>query len=258
MRQRSTIVKYIAFLLAICLAGCETDKLLFEGPYFIRFTETTLTKKESSIETVKIEVHNAGPALDKDLSIAYSISGSAREGVDYKMVSERGIVTIKKGEFFGYIEVQLINNANNILRSQDVVFTLLTVSDNSVEVGQGIAGIGNTFTFTIQDDCILSGPYTGTRSAFSVPTKGITISSTDCENYLLSNWNINLFSPPFDYSLTFVDNGDNTLTIPEQDDLKGDGTIDPITGKITMNLTFIGLDDGVDVTTTIFLTPDQP
>ena len=240
-------------------SGCETEKILFEGPYFVRFTETTISKKESFSEPLKIEINNAGPAPEQDLTISYSIEGSAREGIDYRILGKRGVVTIKSGEYFGYIEVQLINNSNNILRSQDITFTLQTVNDSDIQVGQGKSAIGKSFTYTIQDDCLLSGTYSGTRNAFIVPVKDITISSSDCENYLLSNWNINIYILPYDFSLNFIDKGDNTLTIPEQGGLKGDGVVDPVTNKITMNLILIKADvGGKDLNYTISLTPDQP
>ena len=257
MKRVYTIMRSFSVALVLLAISCETEQLTYKGSDFVRFTEATLTKKESDIKPVKIEI-NTTKAPDADLSLAYSISGTAREGVDYTITSERGKVVIKKGEYFGYITVQLINNANNILRSQDIIFTLQTSNNSAVEVGQGVSAIGKSFTLTIQDDCILSGSYSGTRSAFAVPVQGITISSNDCETYTLSNWNINLFSPPYDYSLTFTDNGDNTLTIPEQDEMKGNGVIDPVTKVITMNLIFIGLNsDGSDATTTITLTPDK-
>ena len=147
----------ILLLIVTLMLGCQTEERIFKGPYFVRFTETSITQKESYSKPIPIEVHNGGPALDKDITIAYTIGGNAREGVDYTILAPRGLITIKKGEFFGNIQVQLINNANNILRSQDIVFTLNTVSTSERQIGQDVSGIGKTFTFTILDDCILGG-----------------------------------------------------------------------------------------------------
>ena len=255
----STISRLITVILFIATIGCETDRILFEGPYFVRFTNTTLTTKESVSTPIKIEVHLAGPAQSQDITVNYKVTGDARAGIDYTIVSDVNKVTIKKGEYFGYITVQLINNANNILRSQNLVFTLLTITPAEIQVGQGPSQIGNSFTMTISDDCILGGTYSGIKNVFDIPVKGITITSTDCENYTLSNWNINLFSPPYDYSLVFVDNGDNTLTIPTQNtdiNMKGKGIIDPLTKKIVLTITLIAFnDDGTDVEFSITLTP---
>ena len=231
--------------------SCETEKILFMGPYHVRFTEESITKKESFSEPIKIEVHLAGPVLSEDVTINYAITGSARAGIDYTIASDANEVTIKKGEYVGYIEVHLINNANNILRSQNLVFTLQSASNSKLEVGQGPSAIGKSFTLTIQDDCILAGTYSAIQNAFDIPIQGIAITSTDCETYTVSNWNINFFSPPYDYSLSFEDNGDNTIKIPAQGDgstLEGEGTVDPITGKITFDLTLTYKDEkDVDV-----------
>ncbi len=259
MRKISIIKTSILLILLIALS-CETEKILFTGPYHVRFTDESITKKESFSDAIKIEIHKAGPAPAEDLTINYTITGSARAGIDYAIVGEQNTVTIKKGAYFGYIEVLLINNANNILRSQDIIFTLQSTSDSKIEVGQGPSAIGKVFTLTIQDDCILSGLYNGTVNALDVPIEGISITSSDCENYLLSNWNINFFSPPYDYSLTFIDNGDNTLTVQEQgseETIEGKGVIDPITRKISFELLYKYEEDEVEKedTYTFTLTP---
>ena len=101
---------------------------------------------------------------------------------------------IAAGEYFGNIKIQLINNANNILRSQDIVFTLISANQDKLEIGQGASAIGKEFTFTIFDDCILGGSYTGERAEGVNTYDDISITSQDCETYLLSNWNIGVFS----------------------------------------------------------------
>ena len=132
----------LLYILIFIFSSCETELITFKGPYHVRFTDIALIEKESYSKPVKIEVHNAGPALDQDVIISYSIKGSAREGVDFVIVSDSRSVTIDAGKYFGYIEVQLINNANNILRSQDIIFTLNTVNASSLRVGQSEGGIG--------------------------------------------------------------------------------------------------------------------
>lgn len=254
-----------SFLLLIVAltVGCQTEDRIFKGPYFVRFTETSITQKESYSKPIPIEVHNGGPALDKDMTIAYTIGGNAREGVDYTIVATRGLVTIKKGAFFGNIQVQLIDNANNILRSQDIVFTLVTVSTSERQIGQDLSGIGKSFTFTILDDCILGGTYSGQKDAISVPVDNLTITSQDCEQYTLSNWDLGFFNFTETRDLVFTDNGDNTLTIPDQEEstlptdlatIRGSGTVDPVTRKIVMMITLVDFKDQPVVSFT--LTPD--
>jgi len=259
-RFYSFILKFFGLALFTLSIGCETERILFEGPDFVRFTDVVLTTKESVSDPIKIEVHLVGPVRSEDVTINYTVTGNARLGIDYLILNDANKVTIKKGQYFGYITVQLINNANNILRSQNLVFTLLTITPSSLQVGQGPSQIGDEFTLTIQDDCILSGPYKGTKSVFDIPTEGIQITSSDCENYLLSNWNINIDYPLYDYELGFIDNGDNTLTIPSQEPnfkLSGKGIIDPTTGKITLTFTlFDYYSEGENREVTIMLTRD--
>ncbi len=253
-----------SLLLIVALTvGCQTEDRIFKGPYFVRFTETSITQKESYSKPSTSEVHNGGPALDKDMTIASPIGGNAREGVDYTIVATRGLVTIKKGAFFGNIQVQLIDNANNILRSQDIVFTLVTVSTSERQIGQDLSGIGKSFTFTILDDCILGGTYSGQKDAISVPVDNLTITSQDCEQYTLSNWDLGFFNFTETRDLVFTDNGDNTLTIPDQEEstlptdlatIRGSGTVDPVTRKIVMMITLVDFKDQPVVSFT--LTPD--
>jgi hypothetical protein len=235
-------------LIGLLVFSCETERILFKGPYFVGFTESTAFSRESESKPIQLEVRLAGPALNEDLTINYLISGNAREGIDYVIAGTRGRIVIPKGKYVGYITIQLLNNSNNILRSQNIIFTLTSSENNTLQIGQGESAIGKSFTFTIIDDCILGGNYKGTRSIFSIPTENISITSEDCEHYTLSNWNIDFFNSPFDFPLTFIDKGDNTLIIPSQEQgnfpqdlatITGTGVVDPITREINMTIKLV-------------------
>ncbi|MBC3786139.1 hypothetical protein [Spirosoma utsteinense] len=247
---------WVGLLIAVALGwaavSCEEQDLdrTFEGPYFVRFSDSTLTFKESRTQPVVIRVHNAGPVLSQPIRVNYTVTGSAREGRDYTLPDTKGTVIIPANKSFGEIPLKLINNANNILESQSLTFTLTSVEPSSLQVGFGKDNaVGRKFTLTIQDDCLFGGLYTGTQrfgtQTASVPN--IEITSTDCKQYTLSNWNIN--SPLFNFNavkptLQFIDNGDNTLTIPPQasselgstDTLRGNGAWNPRDRRITLNL----------------------
>ena len=176
--------------------------------------------------------------------------------MDYVILDERKKVTIPAGEYFGNIRIQLINNANNILRSQDIVLTLISANQDNLEIGQGASAIGKVFTFTIFDDCILGGTYTAERIGGGDPYEDISITSQDCETYLLSNWNIDVFATDAEMNLNFIDNGDNTLTIPEQEEeliddelatIRGSGVVDPVTREILMKITLVDFEDQPEV-----------
>lgn len=243
-------------VLLILITSCETEPIIFRGPYHVRFTEPSAYDKESFSQPINIQVHLAGPALDEDLTIGYLIGGAAREGVDYVILDERKKVRIPAGEYFGNIRVQLINNANNILRSQDIVFTLISANQNNLEIGQGASAIGKVFTFTIFDDCILGGTYSAQNTEGNNVYEDISITSQDCETYTVSNWNIDVFSTSQEMNLIFVDNGDNTLTIPEQEEeniddelatIRGTGVVDPTTREIILKITLVDFDDQPEV-----------
>ncbi|WP_460638554.1 hypothetical protein [Larkinella harenae] len=258
---RYLLTGLIALLIGWIAVSCEEQDMdrTLQDPYFVRFTDSSLTYKESYNQLVSVRVHNAGPQLKEPITVRYTISGTAREGKDFAVEGTRGTVTIPANESFGEIKVRLINNANNILESQSIVFTLTDVEPASLRVGFGPQGLlGKSITFTIQDDCLFSGTYRGARqrgdyanllnltnATASVPN--IDISSTDCITYTVANWNIGL-AEVFEFNavklpFTFVDNGDNTLTIPVQsrselggDTLSGTGSWNPQNRQITLNL----------------------
>ena len=239
---------------AVGWAGLSCQKTdvdrTFDGPYFVRFTDSSLTYKESYSKVIAINVHNAGPQLSQPITVNYTISGSAREGKDYTIAGTKGVVIIPANQSTGQISLKLINNANNILESKSLVFTLTGVQPSTLQVGLGNSGaLGRQLKFTIQTDCLFGGFYTGSAKfgtqVFTVPN--IEITSTDCKSYLLSNWNINI--PFFNFDATmptlrFIDNGDNSLTIPGQgnselgttDTLRGNGSWNPRNRVITLNL----------------------
>lgn len=251
----------VGLLFVIGVFACETTDVdrTFEGPYFVRFTDSTLTYKESYSQPIPIRVHNVGPVSNQPITINYAVSGTAREGKDYSIVGTKGKVVIPANKSFGEISLQLINNANNILESQSLTFTLTSVEPSSLKVGFGPTGaLGKSLSLTIQDDCLFGGTYTGSGvvSGRTVSVPNISITSADCKQYTLSNWNIGLTqfvvignSTLFGFNaekptLVFTDNGDNSLTVPAQTNgslgtngsLSGTGAWNPRNRQITLNL----------------------
>ncbi len=248
-RQRITIWLVAITLMGLAL-GCDKQDIdrTFEGPYFVRFTDSSLTFRESYSPVIPIRVHNVGPVLKEPIRVTYTISGNARAGRDYQIQGETGTVIIPANKSFGEIGVKLINNANNILESQTLTFTLTGVQPGTLQLGLGPAGtLGKSLRLIINDECLFGGTYTGVSRVrgqnFSVPN--IDISSSDCKTYTLGNWNLGLLNfNAIKPTLRFIDNGDNTITIPPQsnseiastDTLKGNGAWNPRDRKITLNL----------------------
>ncbi|MFD2570188.1 hypothetical protein ACFSUS_06050 [Spirosoma soli] len=256
-RRTKQLGRWLLGLIPVIAVGwiglaCEEQDLdrTFQGPYFVRFTDSTLTYKESYSQPISIRVHNVGPILSQPITVNYTVSGSAREGKDYTLPDTKGTVIIPANKSFGEIKLQLINNANNILESQSLTFTLTGVQPSSLQVGFGKDGIvGKTMTFVIQDECLFGGFYTGAQrvGTTNASVSNVEITSTNCKDYRLSNWNIGGYLFNFNAikpTLTFTDNGDNSLTIPPQanaelgstDTLRGNGSWNPRDRRITLNI----------------------
>ncbi len=197
--------------------------------------------------------------LNESIIINYTIGGTAREGKDYRI---EGTVIIPVGQSFGEITLYLLNNANNILESSTIEFTLTAVKPaDKVQVGFGKSGMGNKMVFTIRDACLMDGIYTGqlpVNATQAYQLADIEIFSTDCKTYTVSNINVGLlgFQQFFNWenpvsfeaerpTLNFIDNGNNTLTIPQQvipqfasgyDTLSGTGVWNPVNKRITLNI----------------------
>ncbi len=234
----------------LALVACEEQRILFEEADYLRFSDSTIVVKESLGKPIEVKVHVVGKPLNQAVTVNYSVSGDAREGRDYTINGTKGVVTIPAGKLFGIIDVRLINNANNILESQDIIFELTgTSSGPELLLGQAGGKLGKQFRLTIQDDCLLSGFYTGSIAAANnqrFEVADIEVSSQDCKTYTVAKWNVGIFDfNAIREPLNFIDNGNNTLTIPKQvsnyievpyDTLQGNGIFDPRTKSIILNV----------------------
>ncbi len=240
-------------VLSICMSlvvmfSCEDKLITYDGPDFVRFTDTTLSFKESYRQPIEIKVHVVGKPQPHPVTVSYIINGTAREGRDYVIEGTKGSVTIPANEYFGIIRMRLVNNSNNVIGSQQMTLTLMTAlkgdGTDAIQVGAGKNSLlGKSLVMTIDDDCLFGGTYTGTLQGYPEEFENIAFTSNDCNNYTVSNWNVgffiyNAYKPRF----TFKDNGDNTITIPRQyneyigDTLYGNGNWDSRTRIITVNL----------------------
>lgn len=262
--KKFTYLLFLSFLIlsGVWLAGCEEERIVYEGSSFVRFTDTTLSYKESYSKAIKVRVHNGGKVLNESINVSYVVGGTAREGKDYRIEGTKGTVIIPVGQSFGEITVYLLNNANNIIESSNIEFTLTAVKPaDKVQVGFGKSGMGNKIVFTIRDACIMDGIYTGqlpVNATQAYQLADIEISSTDCKRYTVANINVGLlgfqqffnWGSPVNFeaerpTLDFIDNGNNTLTIPQQvipqfasgyDTLSGTGVWNPVNKRITLNI----------------------
>lgn len=247
MNRNSIPAAILILVILMATLSCHEQEIVYEGPDYVRFTDTTLVYKESLGKVIPVRIHLVGRPSETPVTIAYSVSGTAIEGRDYSIDGQKGMVTIPAGSLFGEIGLRLINNANNILRSSELLFTINSASqgEKSVQVGTGRNfSMGNSLRVTIEDDCLFGGFYNARRAGYDRLVKDIAITSTNCTEYLLANWNIGVMSFNADkITLRFIDNGDNSITIPNQysvvlgDTVLGNGAWDPRTRQIILNVT---------------------
>lgn len=261
-RMGGPVILSFMLLASLWLVGCEEERIVYQGSSFVRFSDTTLSFKESYSKAIKVRVHNGGPVLNESINVSYTVGGTAREGKDYRIEGTKGTVIIPVGQSFGEITVYLLNNANNILESSTIEFTLTAAKPaDKVQVGFGKSGMGNKMIFTIKDACLMDGIYTGllpVNATQAYQLADIEIYSTDCKKYTVSNINVGMlgFAQFFNWenpvsfeaehpTLDFIDNGNNTLTIPQQvipqfasgyDTLSGTGVWNPVNKRITLNI----------------------
>lgn len=262
IKPNKTILALITLLFGVFLVSCEEERITYNGPAFIRFNDSTLSEKESVSKAIKIKIHNGGKVLEESINVSYTIGGTAREGRDYRIEGTKGTVIIPPRQSFGEITIYLLNNANNIIESSTIEFNLTAAKPaDKVQVGFGKSGLGNKMIFTIRDACIMDGIYTGllpVNATQSFQLADIEISSADCKRYTVSNINVGLLGFPqfFNWdspvgfeaerpTIDFIDNGNNTLTIPQQlvpqfgtgyDTVSGTGVFNPVNKRITLNI----------------------
>jgi hypothetical protein len=229
------------------VTACDEQEIRYTGSDYVRFTDTSLVYKESIGKVIPIRVHLVGKASDLPITVTYAVSGTAVEGRDYTIEGTKGTVTIPAGGYFGEINLRLINNSNNLLRSSEILFTLngAAQGEKQVQIGSGKNfTLGNSIRVVIDDDCLFGGFYDASRAGVSRVVKDVAITSTNCTEYLLANWNVGVLNFNADkLTLRFTDNGDNSLTIPSQyngflgDTLTGNGAWDPRSRQIVLNIT---------------------
>ena len=152
-------------LLFTLLFSCEkAEDIIFNGPYFARFTETESVVLENYKdpfdinlnEPISIELHLVAPSQNNTTIIEYEVSGTAVEEVDYILEdSDKKRVLIPVGEHIGTIRYFPLNN-RELTGDKTLKFTITSVS-NGLDSGFGETGINGRFhTVTIKDDDCLT------------------------------------------------------------------------------------------------------
>jgi len=118
----------------IILSGCTKDFPLNEIPIEEIFATITADKSEIAVEpktNSKFKI-SLSKAIDKDITIKYTIDGNASNGIDYSEISETA--TIPANTLQITIPILVIDDSNPE-EIETVKITLLTTSDDTVVLG---------------------------------------------------------------------------------------------------------------------------
>jgi len=147
MKKMIYKITSIAMLMLVTLVACEEKLTIFEGPYHVRFTNTSATIDENKPAGTSIQLHFAGPKTEEAINVTLKVEGG-QEGVDFKFLEGGTSISIPSGNFFTSIKVAAIDNDEND-GNKTVVFTIESVSGG---FSAGLGLVGKTFTLTIKDD----------------------------------------------------------------------------------------------------------
>lgn len=158
--MKNPLISKMMLLPLLFSLACGQEEMSFEGPNQVRFTDTEGQEVENFHaggnqnlnEPIQVSLHLLSPLQQSDVSITYSLSGTAEEGVDFSILSDDNRqLTVPAGESFAYIEFQLLNNSVQD-GDRDIIFTIESVDNNfSISSGEN-AVIGRSYRFTITDD----------------------------------------------------------------------------------------------------------
>lgn len=141
-----------------CLLGCKKDESYPPMPDAVYMTSNAITGPGSTASTAitnsasgKVSVTPAVARVwvntpkTKDVTITYSLSGTAQAGVNYTP-PDPGSITIPAGKWFADIKIPVINAP--LTSSKTIIITLSEASDN-VQLGLGTDRNYKTFTYTL-------------------------------------------------------------------------------------------------------------
>ncbi len=120
--------------MAAALAGCEQDKVLYDGPEYLMFSDTIYrygVEESNAVFNVPV---SATVVRDYDRTFAVEIEdgkSNAIEGKHYRLLSNT--VTIKAGEMVGNVEVE--GCYENIEATETLEFTLHLIVPETNEWG---------------------------------------------------------------------------------------------------------------------------
>jgi hypothetical protein len=158
--MRKYTFKLVLALFAVAsFFACEPEKKLLEEENFhVRFSNEKVALKEENVGKYTYSVDLVAPHQSSGIDVTYKVSGTAEEGVDYKLLSPTS-VTIAANSSSAPVEIEVLDDLNSD-GTKNIVFEIESVSGG---FSAGLGLIGKTFEVELVDnDCPLddwSGDY---------------------------------------------------------------------------------------------------
>ncbi len=113
-------------------------------------------KESDTIDTIKAKLDFDAP-LETDVAITYEISGTAEEGIDYKLVEPlSNPIIIKKGDTDATIPFVLFDD--KLLETDSIIFNIISaVPTTGLSKDSVVIGSKNQVTYFIDDETKLTG-----------------------------------------------------------------------------------------------------
>jgi hypothetical protein len=263
------IKRYIASLLLtgamFSMFSCEVeeDEYYFKGKNFVAFNQESYSVFENGDEPLLITIGaSIGNGVKEDVTIEYTVGGTAVEGVDYNLNSPL-TVTIPAGENNATIEIEPINNAQFDL-PRTIELTITSVSDPNLTIGINSKDKlqSSVSVSLVNDDCQVNtspweGTVTGTRASTGGTHTTVMGKNTngDCNILSIKSNSFALNAAGSVQTIQFIPASEGAKTgavrMPKQNiglrfgaphgvltvESNGDGAYDEVTGEFWMNVT---------------------
>jgi hypothetical protein len=174
MRNPYPISKSLLALavVGVSLSACKDDDE--SSPNTASFVNSSLSVDEGD-GTVEVEV-KLDRAAEQDIVVSYDIGGTAKDrettgasgSYDFQISSDRGELTIPKGEISAMINIAITQDG--IFEEDETIELELSEATNNVKVSES----KNTITITIQDDETAEG-----RPKISFAVASLTVNEAD-------------------------------------------------------------------------------
>ena len=248
----------ILFGFSLALTGCFDDpgtdivweEAIVEIQEATTAAGTTITRsyaqQPNGVGTpVRLQVNLAAATRSEAVTVNFTVSGSAIEGVHYNMVTSGNSVTIPAGEHFAYIDYEVLTFNFGTDEAQTITITL-TDASGDVEVSSNYG----TLTTNTRKECAFditnfAGAYSCLEPGYG--TYDVNFTQIDANTVEIDNfWDFGgVAQYTFDAS-GGVTLAEQTITMGGEGwVVEGSGSYDPCTGSFSVDYTVVRVSDGL-------------